>query len=384
MHPSRSISIPLVTLLLALLAGSARAETAQAFAQRVAAAAQRGDGSALDDAIDVDAMLARTYRGLGASAKARREFAQGVKQSFNFGARVAEEIAGSGSYELLRVRPVKGKQRALFRLISPSGVNYHDMELAPAAGGKGLRVVDIFVFLSGEWLSETMRRAFMLVVAHDRSDSLSPAQSAYVASLSRISEMSTALREGDHARVLAIYDTLPAAVQTDRNLMMAYYQAASRAGEAEYARALDAIQKAFPNDPALDLLLFDDYFLKKNYDGALASIARVQRALGGDAYLDFLAGNVYYVKGDHAAARARLNRAITAERDLVEPYWTLITISLEQRQWAETARLLERVELDAGVEVQDVGDVAEYARFAETKAYQAWKQRWQVRNKIKK
>lgn len=383
MRSSRLISISLVTLFLVLSAGRARAETAQAFAQRIAAAVQSGNGTALDDAIDVDALLERTYRGLDASEHSRREFAAGVKQSFAFGGMISKELEQAGSYELLRVRAVKGKQRALFRLISTSGVNYHDMELAPAPGGKGQRVVDIFIFLSGEWLSDTMRRAFMTVVANEKSESMTPAQRAYVASLPRITELSAAVRNREHARVLSIYKALPPEVQKDRNVMLMYYQAATRAGDAEYARALDAIQKAFPNDPALDLLLFDDYFLKKNYAGALAAIDRVRRALGGDAYLDFLEGNVHYTKGDHAAAKVRLNRAITAERDLAEPYWTLITIALEQRDWVETARLLDRVEQDARVDLQDVGQVAEYGEFAKTREYQSWKQRWQSRKKIK-
>lgn len=382
-HASRLISF--VVLFLGLLAGSARAETAAAFAQRVAAAVERGDGAVLDRAIDLDTLLERSYRGLDASAKSKREFATGVKSSFGFGAAIAKEIETSGSYELLRVRPVKGKQRALFRLISPSGVNYHDMELAPTRDGKGQRVVDVFIFLSGEWLSQTLRRAFLPVIAHEKRGASGGAgeYGVYLDNLPRITELSVALRNQDHARVLSIYKTLPPVVQKDRNVMMMYYQAASKAGDAEYARALDAIQKAFPKDPALDLLLFDDYFLKKNYDDAVAAIGRVRRALGGDAYLDFLEGNVFYTKGDHAGAKVRLNRAIATEPDLVDPYWTLITISLEQRAWADTARLLERVELDARVELQDVGQVTEYAEFAKSKAYQTWKQRWLTRQKTK-
>jgi hypothetical protein len=386
-RPSRLISISLLALSLVtasvvLSAGSARAETAQVFAQRIATAVQSGQGAALDDAIDVDAILERAYRGLDASDASKREFAAGVKKSFGFGGLISKEIEQSGSYELLRVRAVKGKQRALFRLISPSGVNYHDMELEPTRNGKSQRVVDIFIFLSGEWLSETMRRAFLPVVAHEKRGA-GGAERAFIDNLPKITELSTAVRKGEHARVLAIYKTLPPEVQKDRNVMLMYYQAASKTGDAEYARALSAIQKAFPNDPALDLLLFDDYFLKKNYDGALAAVARVRRALGGDAYLDFLEGNIYYSKGDQAGAKVRLNRAIAAEPDLADPYWTLITISLEQRQWNETARLLDLVEQNARVELQDVGNVAEYAEFAKTKAYQTWKQRWQVRQKTK-
>lgn len=382
MRPSRLISISLVTLSLVLSAGSARAETPQAFAQRIAKAIQRGEGAVIDDAIDVDAVLERAYRGLEVSDTSKREFAAGVKKSFGFGDLISKEIQESGSYELLRVRAVKGKQRALFRLISPNGVNYHDMELEPTRNGKSQRVVDIFIFLSGEWLSETMRRAFLPVVAHEKRGA-GGAMSAYLDNLPKISELAKAVSSQDHARVLAIYKTLPPQVQKDRNVMLMYYQAASKAGDAEYAKALDAIQKAFPKDPALDLLLFDDYFLKKNYDGALAAVARVRRALGGDAYLDFLEGNIYYTKGDHAGAKVRLDRAIAAEPDLVDPYWTLITISLEQRQWAETARLLDLVEQNARVELQDVGSVAEYAEFAKTKAYQTWKQRWQARHKTR-
>lgn len=385
MRPSSLYSVLLVTLSLLLSVESARAETAKAFAQRIASSMQSGDGTVLDRAIDVDAILERTYRGLDASEAGRRDFGTGVKKTFSFGSAIAKEIESTGSYELLRVRPVQGKQRALFRLISPGGVNYHDMELAPARDGKGQRVVDVFIFLSGEWLSETLRRGFLPVMAHEKRalGSMTSAQSAYIDSLPRITELSTAVRNGDHARVLAVYRALPPEVQKDRNVMMMYYQAASKAGDAEYARALDAIKKTFPKDPALDLLLFDDYFLKKQYDGALAALERVRRALGGDAYLDFLEGNIFYARGDHAAAKVRLNRAIATEPDLVDPYWTLITISLEQRAYDETARLLERVEANAKVELQDVGSVAEYAGFAKSKAYAQWKQRWQVRQKTR-
>lgn len=385
MRPSNLVSIFLVTLSLVLAAERAHAETPRAFAQRIASSMQSGDGAMLDRAIDIDAILERAYRGLEVSEASRRDFGTGVKKTFHFGTAIAKEIESTGSYELLRVRQVAGKQRALFRLISPGGVNYHDMELAPARDGKGQRVVDVFVFLSGEWLSDTMRRGFLPVMAHEKrgAQGMTGAQSAYIANLPRITELSTAVGKGEHARVLSIYRALPPEVQKDRNVMMMYYQAASKAGDAEYARALDSIKKAFPNDPALDLLLFDDYFLKKQWDGAVAALGRVRRALGGDAYLDFLEGNIFYAKGDHAAAKVRLNRAIQAEPDLADPYWTLITISLEQRTHDETARLLERVEASAKVELQDVGNVAEYAEFAKSKAYAQWKQRWQARQKTR-
>jgi Flp pilus assembly protein TadD len=363
----------------------ARAETPRAFAQRVASAIQSGDGAALDRAIDVDAMLARACSGLDASEATRREFGAGVKKTFSFGVRIVEESQGPVRYELLRVRLVQGKQRALFRLISEAGVNYHDMELAPARDGKGQRVVDIFIFMTGEWLSQSWRRGFLTVVANEKGalERATPAQRAFLASVSRITELSAAVRSNDHARALGIYRALPPELQTERNVMMLYYEAASGAGGDEYARALDAVKKAYPRDPGLDLLLFDDYFLKKQYDGAVAAIGRVRQALGGDAYLDFLEGNVFYARGDYAAARVRLNRAIAAEPDLAEPYWTLVTISLEQRTHDETARLLERVERDARVELQDVASVAEYAEFAKSKAYAQWKQRWLARRKTR-
>lgn len=382
MRPSSLLFVLLVALSL-LAAPRAHAETPKAFAQRMSSAIQRGDGAALDRVIDLDALLERACGGIGASAAIRRDFDAGVKKSFSFGARIVEESQGPARYELLRVRPVQGKQRALFRLISPAGLNYHDMELAPARAGQGQRVVDVFVLLSGEWLSQTLRRGCLTMAAHEKGgiDGMTAEQRAFVENVNQLLAMTAAVRGKDHARALAIYRSLPPVLHTERNVMMAYYQAAAGVGGDEYARALDAVKKAFPNDPSLDLLLFDAYFLDKQYDGALAAIGRVRRALGGDAYLDFLEGNVFYARGDHAAAKVRLNRAIAAEPDLAEPYWTLITISLAQRTHDETARLLERVEVSARVELQDVGHVAEYAEFAKSKAYARWKQRWQARQK---
>ena len=75
------------------------------------------------------------------------------------------------------------------------------------------------------------------------------------------------------------------------------------------------------------------------------------------------------MKGDHAASILCLNRAIAAEPTLEDPYWTLVQISLDEKKFDETARLLTRIEKTFGLTLGDLTDVDVYAEFVKSAEY---------------
>jgi len=114
--------------------------------------------------------------------------------------------------------------------------------------------------------------------------------------------------------------------------------------------------------------------MRNDFDKALASVKAAESAIGEDSYLIFLRGNVLFAKKDFPLAKKELWRAISVEPKLVDPYWTLLTIALEQKDWAEARKLLLLVETKVGVAMSDLQGVPEYEGFVKSPEYKKWMQ----------
>jgi tetratricopeptide (TPR) repeat protein len=352
----------------------APADRYAAFAESLQAHAGSCDLSALDASISVQALMQRGTGDLAVPDRVGRGFVDGFRSKLQLGAEICASLDGSGSYELLRMRTVDGQPRALFRMISNSGLNYHDYLLTRDDTGS-VRIIDFYNYLSGEWFSETLRRAFLPLLAESNRgllDRLSRGENAYVANVPRILEMQRLHAEGHPGRALEIFDALPQELRRDKNLLLLRFNVAASAGDTEYKQAMVELKENFPDDPAMDFTLIDHYFYTQQFDRALEIIDSIDRRVEGDPYLDFFRANILYTVGNWDGARAFALKALSREPDLEDPYWTLITISLDRREYFETARLLTAVESNLGYRIGDLIDIPEYAGFRESEAYRRW------------
>ncbi|MGH9887907.1 MAG: hypothetical protein ACREBE_20410, partial [bacterium] len=191
-------------------------------------------------------------------------------------------------------------------------------------------------------------------------------------SLPQLKEVMRLQAANQPAQALKAWQQLPPSLQGSKNLLIQRVNLARLVGEAEYNEAVGAFSRAFPSDPSLDLIQVDVFMSKKQYPQAMAAIERIARTVGGDPYLDFLRGNVLYVMKDFAKSRAALAAAIATEPTLLGPWWTLVTMAVEEKNHDETARLLTVLEKERGVEMGDLLGVEIYAEFAKSEAYKKW------------
>ena len=201
---------------------------------------------------------------------------------------------------------------------------------------------------------------------------LTRGESAYVKNLSKILEMQHLQIEGKHNEALAIFDAFPEELKRDKNLLLMRFNIAAQADDKAYQAAMVDLKKSLPDDPALDFALIDHYFYAKQFDKALEIIDSIDKRVEGDPYLDFFRANIFYSDGNWAGAKRFAKQAIDREPDLEDPYWTLITISLDERDYAETARLLIAVEDSLGLVIGDLIDIPEYAGFRASEPYRRW------------
>jgi TonB family protein len=369
------VSLVLLAWAAAVHAAAPADDAVQRFVARIESQAATAEGSLFDVALDVDAMLDIALKDEG-SAELRTVFRRDMKKTLSGVSSLAHAIKDGGSYRLLRLRtdPRRGPT-ALFRLITGNGTfNYHEYALKRDAAG--VRAVDVYIFINGEWMSDTIRRSWLLALGETGL----PAQIKRVAGFESDMAKSGPLVDtvnklqaaGQLRAALDAWRKLPASIQANKSVLIQRVQIAKGLGEQEYSDALAAFANQFPGDPALDMLLVDDHLNKKQWDLALETMDRIRRAVGGDAYLDVMRANVLVARNDPAAAKAALRTAVEQEPTLLPAYWLLLRFSLTEKKYTETAALLSALESDAGFTVPDLTQVEEYAGFVASDAYKVW------------
>jgi hypothetical protein len=341
-------------------------------ARQIEKAIQDNDGAWVDKVFDADAMFDRAFKGIESSEESKSGYRSGVKKTFNLGQKTAEAIAGKGAFKFLGLRSVGGQQRALFRMVVGGNFNYHEYLLE--AGPKGVRPVDMYIYLSGEWFSETMRRMYLTFLSSEPGV-LAKAlgrDNEFVTHLPKLQKMQALRAQGKPAEGLKLFATLPASLQKEKFALLARCMCAGDVGAQESLDAVEALRKAYPADPALSIVSIGPYFNAKKFDAALAAVDELDKAVGGDAYLNCQRAAIHMESGAFDKARAAALKAVEQEKTLADGYWTMVVISLREKKFADTATWLAKVEKELKIGLSDLAGAAPYQEFVKSPEYQDW------------
>ena len=200
-------------------------------------------------------------------------------------------VAKGATYRFLRIKPDGHRRLAVFRLLlSAGGVNYHEMQLAAGTGGE-VHIRDIYVYTSGRWLSESIRRSMLLEEGLQK-----PAWQAAVNGLEKqlvqntvtLKKLEQEIEEGRFQSALDEYGLLPPDLQQSLPLLLLRMRAATDADPAECRAAFHELKRLFPTNAAVDLKSIDYYFTEKQFGEERKALARLDRRTSGDPYLQVL------------------------------------------------------------------------------------------------
>jgi len=340
------------------------------FARKIESSILTDEGAWVDQNFDLVGLLETALKDVQGDPKRKDGFGRGVRESFQLGKATAEAVKEKGRYTFIRTRSIGGKVRLLFRLVTPAGFNYHDFLLGSSAKS-GLAIVDLYIYTSGEWISQTFRRAFVTMLASDPAGG-KLRDNEYMKNLDKIQKMTALKNEGKNAEVLQVFASLPAGLKTDKTLLLMRCQAALEVGEKEAIEAIEAMRKVYPQDPALSLLSIQPFLSLKKYDQALACVDALEKETGGDPYLDYERGEIQFAAGAMDKARQAGVRAVETDPKLKEPRWLLVSVSLREKKFDETARQLTAIEKELGIRIADLTRVAVYAEFVKSPEYGDW------------
>lgn len=329
-----------------------------------------------DERFDTAAMIAVASKGIESEAAFHEEFIAEVRGGLNVGEQIVQTLANyDGTYHFLRMLPTH-PPRALFRLASDDGLNYHELYLAKDANGH-ISITDVYLYVSGERMSSQARRNYIAgSLSADRGvwDLLLGSESAYIESVPKIEEAAKCLTE-EPERALQIIDALPSEVQAMTEILMIRVRAASNLSEDQYGTAMANLFESHPNSASLDLMIIDHYLLRGKFDAALACIDRIDLRVK-DPYLDILRGGILLQSGNAEAARKLLMGV--AERDPrieYEALWAIQDLALKTQDHELMLNTLMKLADEYSVEFENLADYEALKAFVASPQYAIWVKR---------
>ncbi len=298
---------------------------ATAYAKQIDAAARRGNRNIINTVLDEDLFADEVAKAAGKSWNSGLK--EGVKKGLvtqNFSRQVFESMGEDGTYEFVRQYQKDGVQHIIFRLFGDGWLNYHDFALAKY--NDSIRARDIYLYLSGENLSKTMGALVMAMTKADDNNSIDIKQQAQVLPRIRLLQKQKQFEEAKR-----LLDGLPAEIRKEKAMQLVNVQLAAEMDEATYTAAMNEFEKSYGNDPTVQLALFDNYFLRGDYDRLFTVLDGIDKTVQ-DPVLDYFRATVYYKKGDKAAAVQRLEALHRKLPDFQPGALELLANYLEQNQ----------------------------------------------------
>lgn len=353
------------------------------FARRMSEAFETNSVTSFQRLLDADGMLDRAWKGIEVNPTTRNAFDTGVKQTLLRGdspwfREIRQALEAGGSYELLRVRDREGDRTAIFRLVhNGGGLNYQEFRVTKRPDGE-LWADDMHVLLSGEWISETLHRSCLAVAADlDRGliEKLTGKQSLMMKHINDIARMVQAEQQGDHFGALQIFASLPPGLQTDKNVLLVRFRAASNSDRDDlYMAAMSDVLKHLPGDPCAEFMAIDYYLMRNEFAAALASIDQVDRWVGGDGYLNVMRAGIHAANEDLEGMRRAGLAAVEGAPEMVDGYWTMINCENLAGNYDEVVRWVKALSQIDPHEANDFIGADGFEAFVASDAFQRWQQ----------
>lgn len=353
-------------------------EESDALVRSVEAAVANQDARAFSAILDQEKMVDRILVGLGVNAKFRAGFMKGMIEGGGL-TNLSNEIIGAvqkgGDYKFVRMTENGGEFRPLFRLTLPDsgGINYHELVVSTDAA-KRPRIADMYVYLSGELLTQTIRRLVLPAVAAENAGimaRLTGTESDFLKHISTMQQINSLQKSGQFQQAMGLFATLPDSLQRDKTILLTKLLVAQQLNDQEYAKVIKDLDQYFPNDAARDFRAMDLLVLQEQHEELIQTIDRLLAVLQ-DPYLNILKVDSLLALDRTEDAQKAVAAAKAVAPDKIDIYWVEISLTLRTKDHAQTAALLDEIGEKFGMTFNDLTAIPEYADFAASDLGKAW------------
>jgi tetratricopeptide (TPR) repeat protein len=294
------------------------------------------------------------------------------------GSRFAAQMPGGTSATSRGLVERSGEARALIRLLmgEQESLNYIELRLGKRPDGR-IVTFDWYDHYQGRYAAHGMRDGLATSIE-------SLLISEYGLEKSQLTESNVASMQqlifealnGNFALCLEAYAKLPEDVRKLRAVMLARQRAAMQLGSEEALLAsLADLDARYGDDPELQLIVNDYGFLTRDKEKVLASVERLLKILKHDAAIYEMKALVHQGEGEIDEARKALQAAIQNDPDMTSPYWTLIDIDIQRKDYESVIATFDTLESRFGIELdpEAIAAAPSFADLASSEAFTKWR-----------
>jgi len=290
-------------------------EEAVEFARQITKSIENEDPRFLNNAIDFDRIAAKMK-----ISSSDRKLLKDAWPRVQFGEQITNVVTKGGLYSFMRAYEKDGVQHLLFRLYQDGSLNYHDMELTRVKGK--CKIGDLYVYLSGENFSETLRSIFDTMFEERDGDKW----------MQIAKKISVKVKSGEYAGAKELFATLPPNIQSLQELETD-----------ELIAAMEKYKKSFPNEPNIPFLMINVYVLTGEYTKLREAIDELDKQLGTDPILDLHRGNSYLLEDNKKEFRTHIERLVKNMPDFPDGLYQMAYLELEANEFEKAKPYIDKL-----------------------------------------
>lgn len=328
----------------------------------------KGNYAFYDNLFYLDSFLNRVVLQDPALKKINKEFNTGFKSTFTWGQELSKQVKAGGLYEPVSFTSQDQSYYITFSQFGNSGLNYHEVEFKRIKGN--LRIVDVFVYLNGENLSETVRLLYLgLVDQGNLFDKLLGNNKAYLEDVSALLDFKTLADAGKFKELNEYLDkTTPSFKQSKfyyNFKIMALNGLGDTEGYYEFLR-----NNSSNGIPSSFLTSIDLLYLEKDWEAFQVNLNLLDEFVGGDPIINNFRGNGYLFEGDFVNAQKHFQQVYDDFPDYSYGVIGLLSTGLEKGDAKVCVNALADLHDRFGFSVTDVENVvAEYPVIKKSKEF---------------
>lgn len=302
-------------------------------------------------------------------------FKKGIKSGFqdNIGPQLFNTVTGFGLFSYVKSYYKKGKAHLIFRLFSSHGINYHDYEIV--RNKDSIKIVDFFVYVTGENLSETLRYMYLSALKAQRDIKKLKSTNEFVpADVDLVQRAKELIQAQEYFQAKNTLEKGSNGLKKSTAYAVLYAQVLAYVDEKEYTNYLKEFRKSQGDNPCTYLWGIDYYLLKKKYAYFMDCVNQLDEKVGGDPLLDAYRGAGYMDMGAFDMANDAFNRVIAAYPNHEIGYTYLLTSHLTSGDYEAAVATLDDFmdQFNYSAENMELY-VSDDLLFTESEAFKEWK-----------
>ena len=280
-----------------------------AMAQEIESSFNNNSVDGFNDNFDLDSFKSLIINNIDISSNNAyiEGFLDGVGDAGNkLATKILFEIQNGAYYNLINFQYniIEKAYYFTFRIYSETtGINYHDYKVC--SNGEEIRVNDIYIYLSGEHISETLNRLLKMSL-EDENNNTYDSEESMVSSITRVINAQKLAQEGKPKEAYKEINAITGPLKKEKFFLLLKALFASAYDDKIYEDILSEFADLYPNDPTLYLKMIDYYFLKENYKMTHIYIDKLMFETDDD-FLYLMKARAYMLQEDYANAEKHFN-----------------------------------------------------------------------------